>query len=66
MNGILWGITVIAQLICLYKAINNEEVENIIFYRNMNFAFGICGICIANIPIVENIGLGSEIWLLIN
>jgi len=50
----------------LYKAINNEEVKNIIFYRNMNFAFGICGICIANIPIVENIGLGSEIWLLIN
>lgn len=66
MNGILWCITIIAQLVCLYKAINSDEIKDIIFYRNLNFAFGICGICIANIPVIGTTNLNEEIWLLIN
>lgn len=66
MNEILWSITIIAQLVCLYKAFNNNKIDDSIFYRNMNLAFGICGICIANIPVIESIDLSEEIWLFIN
>lgn len=50
MNVVLGSITMIAQLVCLCKAFNSDKIDNIIFYRNMSIAFGICGICITNIP----------------
>ena len=68
MNKILWSITIIAQLVCLWKQINFEELKDIEFYRKICIAFGICGICIANIPEIQNsINLEEiETWLLIN
>ena len=66
MKEILWSITIIAQLVCIYKVFNENNSDNIIFYRDMIIALGICGICIANIPVIEPIDFDEEIWLFIN
>lgn len=66
MKEILWSITIIAQLVCLYKVFNSDKIDDVIFYRNINLAFGIYGICITNIPVIKSIDLSEEIWLVIN
>lgn len=66
MKEILRSIIIIAQLFCIYKLFNTDNSDDIIFYRDMTIALGICGICIANIPVIEPIDFDEEIWLFIN
>ncbi len=46
---IVWMITVIAQLFCLYKVYNSCEVDEIYHYNQMCCAFAILGICAAHV-----------------
>ena len=66
MNEILISIIIITQLFCIYKVFNENNSDNIIFYKDMITVLGICGICIINIPVIEPIDFDEEIWLFIN